>query len=195
MASSITLYADTSGKLFADTASNRIEVTFTYTTAGSITGFTPKSYPGPLEIPNTLGGVSVTSIGDQAFTNCTSLTSIIIPASVTSIRTAAFKDCINLTSVTFASGSQLLTIGSHVFNNCPRLTSIIIPVSVTAIDHSAFYGCFGLATVTFLGNVPSFSSYVFTAISPSANAYYISNTNNIDLAQYFENRVTQMVFT
>ena len=94
MASTITLYADaSSGKLFADGGSNRTQVIFTYTTAGSdatITDFAPKNYAGALEMPSTLGGFAVTSIGDQAFTNCTSLTSIIIPASVTSIRAAAF---------------------------------------------------------------------------------------------------------
>ena len=59
---SITLYADTFGKLFADTASNRTQVIFTYTTAGSRTGFTPNTYAGPLEIPSTVGGLNVTSV-------------------------------------------------------------------------------------------------------------------------------------
>lgn len=133
MTSPITLYADTSGKLFEETASNRIAVTFTYTTAeanASITGFTPTSYTRPLEIPSTLGGFTVTSIG-----------------------IAAFKDCPGLTSVTFASGSQLLTIASEVFNGCSALTSIAMPASVTFIGQLAFQNCSSLTSITFASHL------------------------------------------
>ncbi len=44
---------------------------------------------------------SVTSIGDYAFSGCSGLTNITIPASVTSIGGYAFYDCSSLTSITF----------------------------------------------------------------------------------------------
>ena len=50
-----------------------------------------------LKIPNTLDGKTVTSIGDQAFAWCRSLTSIELPDSVTSIGDQAFWGCNNLT--------------------------------------------------------------------------------------------------
>ncbi len=66
-----------------------------------------------LEIPATLDGYTVTSIGDEAFGFCESLTSVTIPDSVTSI-------------------------GGNAFNSCYRLTSITIPDSVTSIGSDAF---------------------------------------------------------
>ena len=92
-----------------------------------------------------------------AFSDCTALTSIEIPASVETIEAAAFKDCSSLATVTFENGSQLKTIGggnSHsyyygAFSYCSSLTSIEIPASVETIKASAFKGCSSLATVTF----------------------------------------------
>ena len=65
---------------------------------------------------------SVTSIGEEAFSSCLSLTSVTIPESVTSI-------------------------GNSAFSNCSALTSIVIPKGVTSIGDGAFFWCFGLTTV------------------------------------------------
>ncbi len=92
-----------------------------------------------------------------AFSDCTALTAIEIPASVETIGAAAFKECYKLTTVTFEKGSQLKTIGGGyssypysygAFSGCP-ITSIEIPASVETIDATAFKGCSQLATVTF----------------------------------------------
>ena len=60
----------------------------------------PGSFSGAYTIPN-----SVTSIGDDAFSNCKSLTSVTIPDSVTSIGEWAFFGCSSLTDVYYA-GSE-----------------------------------------------------------------------------------------
>jgi len=78
---------------------------------------------------------SVTSIGDDAFGNCTSLASVTIPNSVTSIGWCAFSGCTSLTSVT-------------------------IPSSVIRIREGAFYGCSSLTSVTFATG-SNISSYNF----------------------------------
>ena len=89
-----------------------------------------------------------------AFSDCTALTSIEIPASVETIEASAFKGCSSLATVTFENGSQLKTIGGGssyygAFSDCTALTSIEIPASVETIEASAFKGCSSLATVTF----------------------------------------------
>ena len=201
MASTITMYADTtSGILFADTASNRIEVIFTYTAAGYITSFTPKTYAGPLEIPSILGGVNVTTIGFQAFRECSNLTSITIPASVTNIDSTAFVSCSKLATVTFASGSQLQTIGQAAFNSCVELTSIIIPASVISIGVDAFSSCLKLDSVTFASGslLTTIGNNAFTTCTKlesitipnsvttiATNAFTNSGLTNVNISQVF----------
>ena len=91
-----------------------------------------------------------------AFSDCTALTSIEIPASVETIEAAAFMRCSKLATVTFEKGSKLKTIGGSyasyyygAFSNCTALTSIEIPASVETIKAAAFMRCSKLATVTF----------------------------------------------
>ena len=102
-----------------------------------------------IEIP-----ASVETIEAAAFKDCSSLTSIEIPASVETIKASAFKGCSSLATVTFENGSQLKTIeggypSSGTFADCTALTSIEIPASVETIEAAAFKGCSSLATVTF----------------------------------------------
>jgi len=92
---------------------------------------------------------SVTSIVDNAFSYCNSLTSVEIPSSVTSIGNGAFFDCDNLTSVTFGENIKLTSIGEDAFFWCGSLTSIEIPANVTSIGYSAFSYCRSLESVTF----------------------------------------------
>ena len=93
---------------------------------------------------------SVTSIGDYAFYNCDSLTSVTIPDSVTSIDDYAFYHCDSLTSVTIGDG--VTKIGGGAFYYCSSLTSITIPDSVTSIGQRAFGGCESLETVYYRGS-------------------------------------------
>ena len=94
---------------------------------------------------------SVTSIGNNAFYECTGLTSVTIGNSVTSIGSSAFYGCSSLTSVTIPN--SVTSIGDHAFFYCTGLTSVTIPNSVTSIGDAAFYGCSGLTSVTINSNL------------------------------------------
>ena len=65
---------------------------------------------------------SVTTIGDDAFSLCTNLTSIIIPSCVSSIRRYAFYLCSGLTTITIPD--SVYSIGECAFEGCIGLTSI-----------------------------------------------------------------------
>ena len=87
----------------------------------------------------------VTYIGDFVFYNCTSLTSIVIPDSVTGIGSGAFESCHSLTNITIPDNVK--EIGSQAFSNCSSLTSVTIGNSVTKIDWSPFDACWSLKRV------------------------------------------------
>jgi hypothetical protein len=101
---------------------------------------------GALVIPETIEGKPVTSIGNQAFRNCTNLASINIPEGVTSIGNEAFWNCTSLTSVIIPE--SVTSIGYWAFWNCSSLTSITLPNSITSIGDSVFRGCTSLTSVT-----------------------------------------------
>ena len=111
------------------------------------------------EILEKLNGLSVTSIGDRAFQNCSGLTTITIPSSVTSIGDGAFSHCSGLTSVTIGSG--VTSIEDHAFFDCRGLTTITIPDGVTSIGDGAFYACEGLTSITIPDSVTSIGDTAF----------------------------------
>lgn len=90
-------------------------------------------------IPPYHEGKPVTSIGDEAFRDCTSLMSIEIPASVTFIDFRAFKNCTALISIEIPA--SVIYISDEAFQDCTSLVSMEISASVTCISQEAFLGC------------------------------------------------------
>ena len=102
---------------------------------------------------------SVTSIGEEAFRECSSLTSVTIPDSVTSIGDWAFSSCKSLTNVTIPN--SVTSIGNWAFSFCSSLTSVTIPKSVTSIGENTFSGCSSLTSVTIPNSVTSIGGGTF----------------------------------
>lgn len=142
-------------------------------------------YSGIVVIPETVdyegNTYRVTSIGDYAFWECKSLTSVIIHNGISNIGKLAFGGCNCITSITlpncitsigdgafWGSGlksvvipNNLTSIGSTVFRFCDNLTSIIIPNSVKTIGDGAFWCCNALSSVIIGSGVTSISSSAF----------------------------------
>ena len=114
-------------------------------------------------IPTTYNDLPVVSVEASAFLNNTAITSVVLPDGITSIGENAFNGCESLTSVTFGKNSQLSSIGPGAFNYCYSLESITIPESVTNIGSEAFNYCCGLRSVTFGENsqLTSIGDYAF----------------------------------
>ena len=123
----------------------------------------PKSTSGAITIPSTLGGYPVTSIGDRAFCDCSSLTGVTIPDGVKSIGDSAFYGCSSLTSVTIPN--SVTSIGDNAFGGCSSLTSVTIPDSVTSIGIGVFGGCSSLTSVTIPNSVTSIGDAAFCCCS------------------------------
>ncbi len=98
-----------------------------------------------IAIPSSYQNKPVTSIGDGAFEDCTSLTEIIIPDSITNIGYDAFESCTSLKSVVIPNSVK--SICGEAFQRCKSLKSITIPDSVTSIGSAVFYDCTSLKTI------------------------------------------------
>ena len=109
---------------------------------------------------------SVTTIRNNAFFACTSLTSVTIPSSVTSIGEDAFAYCSRLTSITIPS--SVMSIEAWAFVGCDSLTSITIPSSVMSIEYGAFANLDNLTSVT----ISRRTQVGLDAIPPNARITY-----------------------
>ena len=115
-------------------------------------------------------GNSVRTIDKCAFYICSSLTSVTIPNSVTTIWMNAFSACRSLTSVTIGNGVTI--IGEHAFSECGSLTSVTIGNSVKTIDDGAFSKCKSLTSVTIPNSVKTIGFCAFAYCSSLKDVYY-----------------------
>ena len=121
-----------------------------------ITGYTGTD--SDLEIPGTLDGKKVTSIGENAFYKNENLISVNIPDGVTSIGSTAFYSCDNITEVLIPN--SVTSIGRVAFAYCYKLNSIALPSSLDIINERAFDSC-GFSSITIPDSVTRIGQSAF----------------------------------
>ena len=102
---------------------------------------------------------TVTKIGGYAFYNCSSLESIVIPEAVTEIGGYAFYNCSYLESIVIPDNVK--TVGDYAFGECSWLKRVVIGEGVTGIGNRTFYGCTSLIAAELSSNVTSIGEYAF----------------------------------
>ena len=164
-------------------------------------------------IPQYIDDKMVACIDDLAFDHCLNLTYITFPESVIEIGDNAFRECSNLTSIkvnsnntefcsidgilfdkniktlitfpankkvtSYAIPSSVTTIHDHAFEQCINLTSITIPHSVTKIGAYAFYYCLKLSSVSMTKSITSISGYTFSGCKNLTNISIPQNVKSI----------------
>ena len=174
-----------SGDLYYNiTSETTVEVTYLEEySSENYSGLTTATIPETVTYNSTT--FNVTSIGDRAFSNCSSLASITIPNRVTSIGDNAFSGCSSLpiennlryadtylveavdnTLSTYSIKEGTKWIGNYAFYHCSSLTSVTIPNSVTSIGDNAFRGCSSLTA-------PVYNAHCFAYMPTSYIGAYI----------------------
>lgn len=151
---------------------------FIYTTDGTsvtITGYTGTG--GVVDIPGTITNLPVVSIGDYAFQNSTSLTSVTIPNSVLTLGTYAFNTCSGLTNIVI--GTNVASFGDVAFGGCSQLKSIFVPDSVTNLGRAAFEFCPGLTSASIGGQVASLDWATFYSCTGLTNVVIGAGVTNL----------------
>ena len=131
-------------------------------------------------------------IGDNAFCDCSGLTSLTLPSGVTEIGNAAFEGCSGLASLTLPSG--VTKIGYSAFLRCSGLTSLTLPSGVAKIGDYAFHGCSGLTSIyVYAEKLPNMGNDVFEGCDAKKCTVYVPKGTYDDywLSEfgYFENIV------
>ena len=138
----------------------------------SITG-SLENVDNSLDVPSEIDGIPVVRITGTAFTNCTGIRSVSIPASVTEIESGAFAKCVNLTEIivdeansayTSVNGILLDKTGTRLLR-CPGgITSetFAFPGTVTEIADTAFQSCINLTNITVPDTVSVMGRSVFS---------------------------------
>ena len=131
-----------------------------------------------------LSNSKLTSIPEGAFAHCKNLKTIKLPSTITSIGDEAFYNCQSLTNIEGLDKCNLKSIGSAAFSNCKALENLDFSQSTfTDVPSKAFNGCSALAKITLPNTLTTIGGYAFYACY-SIPQLDLSNTALTTLENY-----------
>jgi hypothetical protein len=179
------VYSTSNGILFDKNQTTLIQcpqkVAGDYTIPDSVTSIGDDGFYECGSLTHVTIGNGVTSIGSQAFLYCSSLTSVAIPDGVTSLY-FTFGYCSGLTNVTIGKG--LTSTGSSTFQNCTGLKNVSIPSNVSSIGSEAFAGCTGLTNLIMEGNVNLIGTGAFSGCTNLPGVAIPNSVTNIGASAF-----------
>ncbi|MBK1790863.1 leucine-rich repeat domain-containing protein [Persicirhabdus sediminis] len=117
------------------------------------------SFSGAMNIPDYIDQLPVLVIEDGAFKNCSSITSVELPAYLTDIGEEAFSDCTQMKSIEFQL--KVRNIGPDAFASCEVLESVTLPSQIARIDSGTFSCCYKLQSINIPSGVDSIGDAAF----------------------------------
>lgn len=115
----------------------------------------------------------ITSIGDQAFYNCSRLSSVTLPDGLKKIGTGAFVGCAQLTQIEIPATVD--KIGAAAFGACTGLTSVTLPENLSVIEERMFAQCTSLSQVTIAEGVTVIGTGAFAGCSNFRTVCYFGD--------------------
>lgn len=165
-----------------------VRIPFSYTIIGGATiqvADCLASEAGSIVIPNSIEGLPVTSIGDYAFSSCSSITGVTIPDSVISIGNRVFEYCSSLATITVAAGNaDYSSVGGVLFSKdqstliqypAGKTGRYTIPGGVTSLGDRAFASCSGLMSISISSGVTMIGHNVFQGCNSLSATYFEGN--------------------
>ncbi len=147
---------------------------------------------GNLEIPSEINGVTIKTIGQDAFNNCSCLEDITIPNTVDLIKINAFTYCINLKSVHIIDNkannmaSSLTSIEDWAFAYCFSLTTINLPDSITSIEDGVFDCCYNLKCISIPTKVTLINNSLFSSCYNLKSVYIPYGVTSIKASAFYK---------
>ncbi len=121
---------------------------------------------------------TLTTIGYEAFKDCTGLKSIVIPDTVTKVGNGAFSGCTALETAVIGSG--ITAVPSGCFKGCTALKTVDISEEITEIGSGAFYECSSLETITGAENVKILRSQAFMRCTLLKDCDFFNNLTRME---------------
>lgn len=117
-----------------------------------------------LTVPSSIGGQSITAIGDSCFAYCTEPVTVELPEGITYIGANAFQGCENLRGIQLPE--TVTTLGDRAFAECSSLEAICLPAALTRFGRDTFTDCDSLSYIFYSGTLSQWQALRIGKFAP-----------------------------